>query len=60
MNIKDSPMQRRYIEKQCKRFNCDIDGLLRNHEEILTKRLRNQAQAMYHEKFGRYFKENQA
>jgi hypothetical protein len=56
MNIKESPIRRKYLLKQMKRLNTNIEGILRFHPEILTNNLRSQAVLMYHEEHKRYFR----
>ena len=56
MNIKEKPMRRNYLLKQCARLNCTIEDILRYHPDILTHGLRSQCLLMYYQEHKRYFR----
>lgn len=60
MNIKnkDSTMQRKYIEHLCLTLECSLEDLLRDHRNLLSRRLVSEAQTMYFLSYGKSFWQN--
>jgi len=51
----DSPIRRRRIEHLCLTLGCSLEDLLRDHRNLLSKRLVAQAQFMYFQSHGKSF-----
>jgi len=51
----DQPLRRKRIEFLCDTLECDVEDLLRDHRDMLSRRLVGQAQLMYFQAHGRRY-----
>ena len=52
---KDHILRRKYIEHLCLTLECNLEELLRDHRNMLSRALVIQAQIMYFQSHGRYY-----